>query len=313
VPGDKSLYDVVIIGGGPAGLSASLVLARANRHVVIVDAAEPRNQTARTLHNYLGQDGCSPEELLAAGRRDVARYGVEVVSDRATKVANLSQPDHTKFCVEMSHGKFLLARKVLFATGLRDELPAWPGFSECYGVSAHHCPYCDAFEYRGRTIAVYGKEPRKALGLAMTLLTWSPRVVVLTDGNDLANDPESRARIEKYKLGSQERGLRELLHHQGKLIGVEFTDGGHVDCVALFFNTSQSPCCNLPRELGCTADLKEQRPINRKQQTSVRGIYLAGDADGDVKFAIVAAAEGAKAAVAINRELQDEDLGAFEF
>jgi thioredoxin reductase len=301
-------YDVIVIGGGPAGLSGALVLARANRQVALIDAGRPRNRSARNLHNFLGKDGCSPQELLAAGRKDVARYGVEMISNEVVDIENLSTGDHTSFRVTVSSGREFIARKLLFATGLQDELPAWLGFGECYGVSVHHCPYCDAFEYRGRTIAACGNQPSEALGLAMALLTWSPNIVVLTDGSQVSEVQGMLPKLERLKLNYQESRIKQLVHRDGELLRVELEDGNKVECDSLFFNASQSPCCDLPRALGCKPVMTEDTPTNRKQQTNVRGIYLAGDADGDVKFVIIAAAEGAKAAVAINRELQEESF-----
>lgn len=174
MPDETNRYDVVVIGAGPAGLNGALVLARANRRVVIVDAGRPRNGSAQTLHNFLGLDGCSPQDLLAAGRRDLARYGVPIIAGEATNLRQEGTNERMRFRVELNGGRALACRTVLFATGLRDDLPDWPGFSDCYGISVHHCPYCDAYEYIGRTIVAYGKQADEAFGLAKGLLGWSP-------------------------------------------------------------------------------------------------------------------------------------------
>lgn len=302
MPDKATLYDVVIIGGGPAGLSAALVLARANRRVIVVDAGQPRNKSAQTLHNFLGLDGCSPHELLAAGRRDVARYDVEIIAGEAVNLQSTGANDRTQFSIKLANERVIAARKVLFATGMRDDLPDWPGFADCYGISVHHCPYCDAYEYRGRTIVAFGRQARAARGIAQSLLTWTPRVVILSEETDCPSPP--------LKLPCHHGRIRRLQHQSGVLSHIELENGTTIECAAMFFNTSQSPTCDLPKAMGCESVMDDQQPTNRKQQTNVPGIYLAGDADGDVKFAIVAAAEGAKAAVAINRELQDESLEA---
>jgi thioredoxin reductase len=306
------MYDVIIIGGGPAGLSAALLLGRSCRRVLVIDAGQPRNAAAREMHGYLGRDGTPPADLLEAGRREIARYGVELVRDVALAADCIEQcgehPFPTGFRVASQSGRTDRCRKLLCATGMRDELPAFPGVRECYGISVHHCPYCDGWEHRGKQLAAYGQPADKAAGLAMSLRTWSPHIVVLTDGQPLTSD--DRSPLLKNNIRIAEQPIRRLVAEAGQLQAIELDGPEPIPADALFFNTGQRHSSDLPLKLGCEFRDTKVAPLantSRKQKTNISGLFLAGDADGDVQFVIVAAAEGATAAVAINRELQDEE------
>jgi thioredoxin reductase len=222
--------------------------------------------------------------------------------------ASDEHPFPTGFEVLTKSGRRARSRKLLFATGVRDELPEVPGVRECYGVSVHHCPYCDGWEHRDQRLAAYGRSPAAAAGLGLSLRTWSDRVIVLTDGERL--DDRHRKQLRQNGVRFAEQRITRLTADDCRLKKVEFEGAPSIEIDALFFNTVQIPGSDLPATLGCaTRDTETARLTNTsaKQRTSVSGLFLAGDADGDVQFAIVAAAEGATAAVAINRELQDED------
>jgi thioredoxin reductase len=306
------MYDVIIIGGGPAGLSAALLLGRSCRRVLVIDEGRPRNAAAREMHGYLGRDGTPPADLLAAGRREIARYGVELVRHVAVAADCVEQcgehPFPTGFRVATESGRIERCRKLLLATGMRDELPAFPGVAECYGISVHHCPYCDGWEHRGRPLAAYGRPADKAAGLAMSLRTWSPQIVVLTDGQPLAAD--DRSQLLENEILIAEQPIRRLVADASKLQAIELEGAEPIPAEALFFNTGQRQSSDLPLQLGCEFRDRKFAPLantSPKQKTNIPGLFLAGDADGDVQFVIVAAAEGATAAVAINRELQEEE------
>ncbi len=204
----------------------------------------------------------------------------------------------------LTDGEELAARKLLVATGMRDHVPRIDGLEPLYGISVHHCPYCDGWEHRDKRLAAYG-EGDAALGLACSLRTWSPRITACTIGG--AIDEEMRARAARLGIDVREEPVTRLEGEGGLLRRIHFDSAAPLDCDALFFNTGQAQRSDLPRLLGC--DFKSDGGVatNDRQCTGVPGLYLAGDADRDVQFSIVAAAEGAVAATAINRELQDED------
>jgi thioredoxin reductase len=298
-------YEVVIIGGGPAGLSAALMLGRCRRKIIVLDSAQPRNAAARVFHGYLGRDGTEPRALMEAARQEVQHYGAEICSETAVRAERLPVEPRSAFLIETSTGRTLQCRKLLLATGLRDCLPDLPGVKECYGISVHHCPYCDGWEHRDQHLLAYGNTASAARGLARLLTNWSSRVTVLTDGQP----PESveLTAQDRARLAFRPEPVEALLHTSGKLHAAVFKSGEQLAADALFFNVGQEPHCDLPRKLGCSFAKDAIARSQRKQRTNVPGLFLAGDVDGDVQFVAVAAAEGATAAVAINRELQEED------
>jgi thioredoxin reductase len=293
--------DVVVVGGGPAGLSAALVLGRCGRTVVLIDNHRGRNRRAEGVNGYLTRDGIAPEKLRELGRAEVRRYGVRLVAKAATDAARDSRGG---FRVTTSDGRVIRSRALLLATGVRDVVPGIAGVSGLYGRSVHHCPYCDGYQYRGQVVAALG-DPKAAVGLSIALRTWTDRVVVCTHGVPMSRG--LRAEAKRQGVVWREERIARLEARGGRLSRVLFEGGEPLVCRGLFFNTGQYQRSDLPRRLGCT--FKEDGSVltDDRQCTGVPGLYLAGDADRDVQFVIVAAAEGATAAVAINRVLQDQE------
>jgi thioredoxin reductase len=292
------VLDVVVIGGGPAGLSAALVLGRCRRSVVVCDAGRPRNAAARALHGYLTRDGIPPLELLRLAREELLRYDVELRSVAVTDVRR-TEPAYD---VHLETGERLLARKVLVATGVRDHLPDIDGMAECYGVSVHHCPYCDGWEERDRAIAVIGQGASGA-GLALGMKTWSDRVVLCTNGRPRLGR-EHRAQLAAHGVTVVEARLARIEHTAGRAQALIGANGDRVPCDAVFFAAGQTLKSEFLGRLGCEITRKGTVKTDLRGETCVPGLYVVGDASRDVQFVIVAAAEGAKAAVAINKALQ---------
>lgn len=313
----RVLYDVIIIGGGPAGLSAALVLGRCRRKVLVFDDGRPRNRWAARSHNFLTRDGVPPMRLLELGRAEVMRYGVEVREGHVERAACCRLDprrggQRTAFEVQLADGSVYRSQKLLLATGVRDVLPDVPGLRDFYGKGVHHCPYCDGYEYADKRLVALGEDAKTAVGLAVSLRTWSERVTACTNG--VACDAELAERAERNGIAVRcERIVRlEGRKKPPRLQRIVFEDGDAIGCEGLFFNTGQYQKSDLPAQLGCEFQDDGKIVTQGKQHTCVSGLYLAGDADGDVQFVIVAAAEGATAATAINRDLQDEDRGMAE-
>ena len=304
------VFDVLVIGGGPAGLSAATWLGRARRRTLLVDGGTPRNAAASRIHGFLTRDGVRPQTIRQIALRQLARYEIEAVHDTVVAVDSRNAKDcyPTEFTATLSSGRTIDCRKVLFATGTLDELPDLPGFRECYGASIHHCPYCDGWEHRDSRLLAYSDSPSKAAGLGLLLLGWSSQVTVLTNGRQLEAD--DRHRLVLAGVAFAEERIARLSHRGRRLRRVEFERGEPLVAAAMFFNASQRQQCDLPGRLGCVTDDRLLLKASDRQRARVPGVFLAGDADGDVQFAIVAAAEGATAAVAINTELQEEDRAA---
>lgn len=296
----SSRYDAVIVGGGPAGLSAALILGRCRRRVLLCDAGRPRNAASKALHGFLTRDGIRPVELLRIGRRELAKYGIELVRGEARDARRTA----AGFEVVLAGGRRLSSRTLLVATGVVDRLPDVEGVRALYGRSVFHCPYCDGWEVSDRPLAVYGRG-RSGMALALALLTWSRDVALLSDGS--ARLPlDERRRLRAYGVELVERKIARF-EPRGNGLDVVFPDGKRLARAALFFSAGQEPACDFPRRLGCRFTRKGAVKTDRLGGTGVPGLYVAGDASRDVQFAVVAAAEGAKAAVAINRALQEEE------
>jgi thioredoxin reductase len=304
------LYDAVIVGGGPAGMSAALVLGRCRRRVLLCDTGHPRNEHARATHGFLSRDGISPAEMRRLARAELCRYGVELLEERVLDGRCLGPEEagraESTFEVDVESGRKFRSRKLLLATGVIDILPPIEGIEGFYGKSVHHCPYCDGFEHRDQMLAAFGAGP-KAIGLALSLRTWSERVFACTHGRQ--PDAEDIERLRRNQIGLRTEPVVRLEGTGEALERIVFQGGPPLECDAMFFNTDQVQRSNLPAGLGCEYDDAGHVVTASRQQTRRPGLFLAGDASGEVQFVISAAAEGATAGVAMNRELQDEDRG----
>jgi thioredoxin reductase len=294
------MFDVIIVGGGPAGLSAALVLGRCRRKILIIDQGTPRNAPAEAMHGYLTRDGINPLQLLQIGRQELNQYDVKLIKGEATDVRKLT----SHFTITVHDGSKHKCRKILLATGMRDQLPRLEGFTDLYGTSIHHCPYCDGWEWRGKALAAYGKG-KQGLGLALALKNWSEDVVLLCDG-DCSGIGRYREKIAEHQIAFFPQKIARLEGKRGCLKQVVFDDGTVLKRDAMFFNTGQRQKSKLAEKLGCEYDSNGGVKVDRRERTCVKGVFVAGDASKDVQFVIKAAAEGAVAAVAINKELQEE-------
>jgi thioredoxin reductase len=308
------VYDVLIVGGGPAGLNAALVLGRCRRTVLVCDADRPRNACSQRVSGFLTRDGVVPAELRRLAREQLEPYtSVEV---RETEVED-ARAVEDGFELDLPGGERVRGRKLLLATGLLDDLPEIEGFGELYGKGVYHCPYCDGWEHRDDPMAVYGQESR-GVGLALEMLIWSRDVVLCTDGPANLSD-EDRDKLERHGIPVIETKVARLESDGGgagrceTLKRVHFADGSSLDRRSLFFVHGERMPSGLVRTLGCELTHGVVK-THSYERTNIPGLYVAGDASRRVQFAVVAAAEGAMAAFAMNSELLEDDLasGALE-
>ncbi|HKO99168.1 MAG TPA: NAD(P)/FAD-dependent oxidoreductase [Pyrinomonadaceae bacterium] len=297
------LYDVIIVGGGPAGLSAALVLGRCRRRVLVCDAGRPRNAASHALHGFITRDGIDPAEFLKIARGQVALY--DTVELKRTEVSSAVR-NKDSFDVTIANGEIVKARKLLLATGVVDELPNVDGLRELYGQSVFHCPYCDGWEVRDQPLAIYGNG-ESGSGLALELLLWSRDLVLCTDGPSTLT-AEQAQRMGQHNIPVREEKIERLEGSNGQLSQIVFANGDKLPRHAMFFSTDQHPASDLAQKLGCQFTEQGCVATGDYEATSVHGVYAAGDASRLVQFVIVAAAEGAQAAVAINKELIKEEL-----
>lgn len=296
------LYDVAVIGGGPAGLSAALVLGRCRRRVGLIDSGCPRNASSEALHGFLTRDGVHPSQLRDIGRQEALGYGVELRSGLVTSVKR-----HVEgFVVELEPGDQLRCRRVLLATGVIDNLPKIANIEAYYGKSVHHCPYCDGWEHSDEPIAIYGSTSGAA-SLAIEMKVWSPDVVLCTDGPARIG-ASSRERLHRYGIKIFEGRIASLEGVPPRMSAIVFNDGSSVDRSALFFSTGNVQRSGLLAGLGCEMNRKGAVRVRKRQRSSVPGVFVCGDAAEDSQYAVIAAAHGARAAMAINEDLAQEDF-----
>ncbi|RZB20916.1 NAD(P)/FAD-dependent oxidoreductase [Streptomyces sp. F001] len=301
-------YEVIVVGGGTAGLSAALVLGRARRRTLVVDAGEPRNAPAAHMQGYLSRDGMPPAEFLAIGREEIARYGVELVRD--TVVGATEGED---FAVELASGRTVHARRLVVTTGLKDELPTLPGVAERFGRDVLHCPYCHGWEVRDQAFGVLATSPL-SVHQALIVTQWSKDVTFfLHEGaeNDLTDDDLRRLAAAGVDVVPGE--VAGLMVEDDRLTGVRLADGTTHAREVLFVAPRAVPQTGLLQQLG--AELNETPfgaypVVDATGMTTVPGVWAAGNAMGFSEQVVNAASGGYRAGATINGELLMTDLDA---
>ncbi|MFJ3221888.1 NAD(P)/FAD-dependent oxidoreductase [Streptomyces sp. NPDC086783] len=301
-------YEAVVVGGGTAGLSAALVLGRARRRTLVVDAGEPRNAPAAHMQGYLSRDGMPPAEFLAEGRREIARYGVELVRDRAVDVAR----DGTgEFDVTLASGRTAHARRLVVATGLVDELPKVPGVAERWGRDVLHCPYCHGWEVRDESFGVLAAGPM-SVHQALMVSHWSKDVRLFlhtVDEDTLADDDLRRLAAAGVEVVPGE--VAGLVVDGDRLTGVRLADGSVHDRTVVFVGAPMSPRTELLERLGAEhheTAFGTYPVVDETGRTTVPGVWAAGNATSHAEQVVNAAGAGYRAAVALNGDLLFADL-----
>jgi thioredoxin reductase len=298
---ERDIYDCIIVGGGPAGLNAAIVLGRCRRRVLVFDTGEHRNRYSHGMHNYLTRDDILPTDFLKICHQELEKYSVQKLNRR---VMAAKRNDEGLFQVKDDQQGKYFAKKLLVATGLTDTLPDLDGFREMYGKSVFHCPYCDGWEVRDRKIGVYARN-KEGSELALALKGWSDQVTLYTDGKNKVK-PSQKEQLDANGIEVIRLPIARLQGKDGQLQKIIFKNGEESECDALFFVNGYTQQCDLAEAFGCEISKKGVVVTNRFQQTNVPGLYVAGDASKDMHFVVVAASEGAKAGVIINKELQKE-------
>jgi len=298
-------FDVAIVGGGPAGLSASLFLARFLHSVALIDSGDPRNWETRGINCFLGLPSIEPAELRERGRAEARKYGVELIDDAVKDASRLTDD---RFSLTLDCGDPIAARRVLLAIGLRDVWPDIPGLEKVYGETAHVCPDCDGYEARDRKTVVIGTG-RKAVGMALNLATWTREIIVCTNGLPPNMDEvEYCAKLDALNIPVLTEKVLRLGERRGTLHCLELDGGMSLDADKIFFAIGQYPADDLGAQLGCNRDDDGHIIVDKHYQTSVPGVFAAGDIVPGSQLAIAAAADGAIAAVTIHKSLVPDEL-----
>jgi thioredoxin reductase len=296
------LLDVVVAGGGAAGLSAALVLGRARRRTLIVDDGHPRNAPSPAAHSVFTRDGTPPAELLETARAQLAPY--DSVVFRPGRIVTAGR-EHGGVAVVLADGSVHRTRRLLLAIGVRDELPPIEGLAALWGRGVLHCPYCHGWEVRDAPLAVLAAGTT-AMQLVSLILQWSRDVVLCTSG-PAGLTPEEREALARHGVRVVETPVTRL-EGTRTLERIVFADGSAEPRAAMFLRPAQAPAGDLFRQLGCELTETGFITIGPDHQTSVPGVYAAGDATTPLQQVVVAAASGAAAAMAMNRALADEDF-----
>jgi thioredoxin reductase len=291
------MRDVVVVGGGAAGLSAALVLGRSRRHALVVDEGMPRNAPSPAAHSVFTRDGTPPAELLRIAREQLAPY--DTVEVRRGRVSSVRRDDDD-FVVALADGTEVRARRVLLAVGVRDILPDIDGFSALWGHGVLHCPYCHGWEVRDEPLALYA-EGAVAMEMAPLLLQWSGDLLLCTGGPDRLAEADRDTLLGAGVRIVDTPVLR--LEGDGRLERVVFADGSVEARRALFVRPAQELASDLAQQLGCELTETGHVRVGADRQTSVAGVYAAGDAASPLQQIVIAAAAGAEAAMMMNRDL----------
>lgn len=297
----KQLLDAVIIGGGPAGLNAALMLGRARKHVAVIDEGKPRNSVTRETHGFLTRDGVSPFEFRRIAKEELGAYpSVTIVEDTAVSVAG----EDGNFQIETAQGNLYASKKLLFAVGMKDRPLDIPGLAEVYGKSAFVCPYCDGWELRDEPLVVIVKGA-DLMHFAPLISGWTNRFTVCTNGPAGLTD-DQREELRRHQVPLFESPILNIESNEGIVRQVVLEDGTSIPCRGIFFKPELTTGSDLPQAIGCRLTEDGMVVVDDFGKTTVPGVYSAGDAASRLHQAVAAAAKGAFTAAALNNELNLE-------
>ncbi|MDQ6648649.1 MAG: NAD(P)/FAD-dependent oxidoreductase [Actinomycetota bacterium] len=301
---DCAEVDAVVVGGGPAGLAAALWLARYRRSVVVADSQAYRSGMVEHSHGYLGRDPQRPTELIERGRAELLAY--PTAAYRAARVTAVQRRGDGRFTLSLDDGGEVIGHRLVLATGVSDAKPEIEGFDEHYGASAFHCPACDGYESRDADVVALGWEPH-LVGFATTLLGWARSVTVVTNGRRFTGDETCRTLLAKHTVDLVEEDAVALVGERGALRGVRLQSGRELPCSLLFFSVAHTPHVELATSLGCALDDDGYVRVDGQGQTTVTGVYAAGDLVPGLQLVQVATAQGTIAGVGAAQSMFGED------
>jgi thioredoxin reductase len=298
VPDSSSIHDCIIIGGGPAGLTCAIFLGRYRRRVLLCDNGRPRNYASRAIHGFIGQHNIPPAELLRRGREEAEAAGVEVCDCTVSKIERIGD----EFSVTTTAGT-MRTRRVVLAYGVRDLVPDIPHLTDFYPGSIYHCPDCDGYEVTGKRVGVIG-HGKRVVGLALKLLQWSDELTIFVDGQPRDFSKEQTSKLLAEGIDIKDEKLLALTGHGDQVSHAVLSTGERVEIDALFFSIGTERSCTLAEDLGC--EVLDPEPcivVDEYKETTVEGVYAIGDLAPGAQLAVTSAADGAIAAIAINKSL----------
>lgn len=298
---EKQILDVAIIGGGPAGLNAALVLGRARKNIAVIDEGRPRNAVTRASHGFLTRDGITPSEFRSLAKDEISVYpSVSLIEDSVISI----EGSDGQFQIVTKQGRTFTSKKILFAVGMKDQPLAIPGLTEVYGKSAFVCPYCDGWELRDKPLVIINKGA-ELMHFAPLISGWTNHFTICTNGPDQLTD-DQRKELQQHQVPLFNSVIKHIDSNDGIVQQVVLEDGTTIPCRGIFFKPELMTGSNLPQVLGC--DITETGMIVTDDfgKTTIPGVYSAGDAASKLYQTIAAASMGAFTAAAINNELNNE-------
>lgn len=294
-------FDVIIVGGSYAGLSAAMALGRSLRKVLIIDGGKPCNRQTPHSHNFITQDGETPASISNKAKEQVLQYPtVTNITDNVIAING----ENTNFSVEVSSGSTFKGTKIIFATGLKDNLPAIRGFEDCWGISVLHCPYCHGYEVRHKEIAIIANGA-DAFEMVKLIGNWSPKLTLITNGVSTLSEDQTQ-KLQQLAIPVIEKEIRELTHSEGYINKIVFSDNSEHATTVIFARPKVSQHNSLPEQLSCQLTESGLIKVDDFQRTTVSGVYAAGDCASMFRSVSSAVALGNKAGAFINKELIDE-------
>lgn len=291
-------FDAIIIGGSYSGLAAGMALGRALKRVLIIDSGKPCNAQTPFSHNFLTQDGNTPNGIATLGKQQVAQYPtVKFFNGLAVK----GSKTENGYEIELASGEKFTASKVIFATGIKDVMPEVEGFAECWGISVIHCPYCHGYEVRHTKTGILGNGDY-AFELAKMISNWTNDLTIYTNGKSTLTS-EQLAKLQKHSIKVIENDITKLDHTAGHLKSLTFTDGTKAPLTALYSPRPFIQHSTIPESLGCEITDDGYIRVNAFQETSVDGVYACGDCTTRMRTVANAVAMGTTAGMSVSKKL----------
>jgi thioredoxin reductase len=295
---DSKNFDVIIIGGSYAGLAAGMALGRASRQVLIIDSGEPCNKQTPHSHNFITQDGTPPKEIAILAKRQVERYStVKFFNGLAT--TGVKREDG--FEIGVGSGETFRAKKLIFATGIRDLIPDMEGFSACWGISVLHCPYCHGYEVRNEKTGILDNG-EDGFEFAKLISNWTKDLTLFANGASTLTT-EQREKLEKHPIRIVEKEVERLAHSNGHLQNIIFKDGTMSSVKALYARIPLEQHCQIPKTLGCELSGDGYIKIDTAQKTTINGVFACGDNVTRVRTLANAVAMGTTTGMMVNKEI----------
>lgn len=297
----KNNFDVIIAGGSYSGLAAGMALGRALRKVLIIDSGKPCNRQTPHSHNFLTQDGKTPKEIAALGKQQVQLYStVSFFNGLVTKGIE----SNNGFEIQVAPGEKFTAKQLVFATGIKDIIPDIPGFSECWGISVIHCPYCHGYEVRKQRTGVLGNG-EYGYEFSSLISNWTNDLTLYTNGKSTLTT-EQTAKLQQHNIDIVEDEIEQLEHKNGYLQHILFKTGKSASLKALYAPSPFVQHCSVPELLGCELNGDGYIQVDAAQKTTVPGIFACGDNTTRIRTVANAVAMGTTAGMMVNKALIEE-------